>query len=264
MKTVELPIEQMLPRIIDARVYEFEKGLPSKRKRRTYVYELGFYIGGGGSILVEDREYKVRYGDVRFTKPGTRLNSTPPYKCYTLVFDFGSNDTMYKNQILDNIPEYFSTSGEQIKLVEDILKSFRSNDATEKLKCNALMMTLIFSLFKGIYSKRKYSDSVRLCIGYMEENFSKSINLEELGEISGYSHIHIMRIFRKETGQTPHEWLTEIRINHAKELLSVGEKTIEQIAEECGFHSDSHFKILFKKMTGMPPGKYRKNTSGVY
>ena len=40
------------------------------------------------------------------------------------------------------------------------IKSFRSNDATEKLKCNALMMTLIFSLFKGIYSKRKYSDSV--------------------------------------------------------------------------------------------------------
>ncbi|MBQ8003832.1 MAG: hypothetical protein IJ299_01935, partial [Oscillospiraceae bacterium] len=91
MKIVELPIEQMLPRIIDARVYEFEKGAQRKRKRKTYVYEIGFYLGGTGSIFIGDKEYPVHYGDVRFSKPGARLNSSPQYKCYTLVFDFGEN-----------------------------------------------------------------------------------------------------------------------------------------------------------------------------
>jgi len=264
MKTIELPVEQMLPRMIDARVFEFEKGQARKRKRKTYVYEVGFYLGGSGAIFVEDREYRVHYGDVRFTKPGTRLNSIPQYKCYTLVFDFGENNTIYKNQILDNLPEYFTTRGEHIKLVEDIIKSFRSNNVSEKLRCNALMMQLIYELFRIIYSRKKYSDTVRKCIGYMEENFAKSITLEKLGEISGYSHIHIMRIFRKETGQTPHEWLTEMRINRAKELLSTTTETIEQIAVDCGFKSDSHFKILFKKLTGFTPGMFRKNTSEIY
>lgn len=264
MKTVELPIEQMLPRMIDARVYEFEKGSPRKRKRKTYVYELGFYLQGNGSIFIDDREYPIHYGDVRFTKPGSRVNSSPQYKCYTLIFDFGASDTVYKNQILDNMPEYFTTRGEQVKLFEDIIKSFRSNNASEKLRCNALMMQLIHELFRLIYSKKKYSDTIRNCIGYLEEHYGENITLEKLGEISGYSHIHIMRLFRKETGQTPHEWLTEIRMNRAKELLSTTEDTVERIAAECGFRSDSHFKILFKKLTGLTPGIYRKNTSGVY
>ena len=238
--------------------------MPEKRRRRTYTYELGFYLGGNGSIFVNGEEFPVHYGDIRFSKPGTYVNSLPSYKCYTLVFDFGENDTIYKNQILDNMPGYFSTGGEQIRLVEDIIKSFRSPNAAEKLRCNAYMMQLIYELFKSIYSKKKYSDATRICIGYMEENFSKSITLEVLGEVSGYSHIHIMRLFKKETGQTPHEWLTEIRINRAKELLSTDGKTIERIAEECGFKSDSHFKILFKKATGLTPGMYRKSTSRVY
>ncbi len=264
MKTVELPIEAMLPRLIDARVFEYEKGVPKKQRRRTYVYEIGFYLGGNGTIYIDDREYQVHYGDVRFTKPGARLNSAPQYKCYTLVFDFGENDTVYKNFLLDNIPEYFSTRGDQLRLVEDIIKSFRSNNITEKLRSNALMMQLIYELFQSVYSKRKYSDTVRTCIGYMEENYRESITLERLGEISGYSHIHIMRLFRQETGQTPHEWLTEIRMNRAKELLGGSEETIERIAETCGFKSDSHFKILFKRITGFTPGVYRKNTSQIY
>lgn len=264
MKTVELPIEAMLPRVIDARPYEFDKGMPRKRPRKTYVYELGFYLGGDGSIFVEDCQYPVRYGDIRFSKPGTTLNSAPKYKCYTLVFDFGENNVIYKNQILDNIPEYFPTRGEQIRLFEEIIKSFRSNDVSEKLRCNALLMQLIFELFQSLYSKKKYSDAVRACIGYMEESYKDSITLERLGELSGYSHIHTMRMFRRETGQTPHEWLTEIRINRAKELLSTSTKTLEEIADECGFRSDSHFKILFKKTTGFTPGMYRKNTSRIY
>ena len=264
MKNRELPIELMLPRIIDAREYEFDRKMPLKRQRKTYVYELGFYLGGDGSIFAEDREYPVHYGDIRFSKPGSRLNSVPKYKCYTLVFDFGENNVIYENQILDNIPEYFSTRGETGRLFEEIIRANSSNDVSEKLHANALLMQLIFELFHSLHSKKKYSDAVRLCIGYMEEYYKDGITLEKLGEMSGYSHIHIMRLFRRETGQTPHEWLTGIRINRAKELLSIGGITLEEIADECGFRSDSHFKILFKKITGLTPGAYRKNTSEIY
>lgn len=264
MKNIELPIELMLPRIIDAREYEFLRKMPVKRKRKTYVYELGFYLGGDGTIFIEDEAYPVHYGDIRFSKPGTQLNSVPKYKCYTLVFDFGENNVIYQNQILDNIPPYFSTRGETAHLFEEIIRANRSNDASEKLHANALLMQLIFELFRSLYSKKKYSDAVRICIGYMEENYKEAITLETLGDLSGYSHIHIMRLFRRETGRTPHEWLTEIRINCAKTLLSEGSLSLEEIADECGFRSTSHFKILFKKLCGFTPGTYRKNTSGIY
>ena len=109
------------------------------------------------------------------------------------------------------------------------------------------------------YSKKKYCDAVRSCIAYIEENYGDKVTLEKLGEVSGYSDLHTMRLFKHDTGRTPHEWLTEIRVNRAKELLSDNSKNIEEVATACGFNSESHYKILFKKTTGMTPGVYRKN-----
>ncbi len=264
MKTVDLPIEQMHPRIFTARPFEYPEQQGAKGARRSFLYELGFYLGGNGTITIGDNVYDIHFGDIRFVKPGTYLNSTPEYRCYTVMFDFGENNTVYKNQILDNIPEYFSTTGELAGDFEAIMKSEHSSEVHGKLRSVTLLMQLLSTIFEMFYSKKKYSDSVRSMIAYMEENFQNAITLENLGELSGYSDIHTMRLFRSETGQTPHEWLTAIRINHAKELLAMSDKTIEQIASECGFNSDSHFKILFKKMAGMTPGRYRKNASEVY
>ncbi len=264
LKVIDLPIEAMFPRIIDARSFELTSGELKRPIRTANLYELGFYTGGGGTIIIEKEKHPVHFGDVRFIKPGTKLSSKPNYKCYTVIFDFGNSNTVYKNQILDNMPAYFKTNGEVLTYFEKIIKSHHSSDGVEKLNANALLMGLIYELFSSLYSKKKYSESVRKCILYMEENFGEEISLVKLSKISGYSDIHTMRIFKKETGQTPHEWLTKIRLNKAKEYLTSEELTITEIAEECGFKSDSHFKILFKKITGLTPGAYRKNTSKIY
>lgn len=264
VKTEELPIDMMLPRIISVREFELKQGECRKNARKSLVYELGFYLSGNGSIKIGDKQYEVNFGDIRFVKPGTILSSKPCYKCYTITFDFGENNTVYKNQILENIPEYFSTTGELCRLFEDILKSFLSTDIHEKLRCKALLMQLLASLFEIFYTSKKYSDAVRLCVAYMEENYNLPITLEKLGELTGYSSIHTMRLFRRDTGQTPHEWLTAIRISRAKSLLTTSSKTIEEIADSCGFNSSSHFKVLFKRVCGITPGSFRKNTHEVY
>ncbi len=263
-KALDMPIEAMLPRIVDARSFELTGGELNRPIRTANLYEIGFYTGGRGSIIIEGDSHSVSFGDVRFIKPGTRLSSKPNYKCYTVVFDFGEEGVIYKNQILDNMPPYFSTNGETMHLFEGIIKSHRSSDGAQKLRANALLLTLIYELFSNLYSKKRYSNAVIKCISYMEENFKEEISLEKLGEISGYSNIHTMRIFKKETGQTPHEWLTEIRLKRAKEMLSTEDMALAEISEKCGFKSDSHFKILFKKLTGFTPGAYRKNTSKIY
>ena len=264
MQFVDLSIEQMLPRVIMARHFEYKENMTLSPHRIAHAYEISFYSGGDGTVFIDGKANEVHYGDVRFSCPGTRLNSVPGYKCSSITFDFGSRGVVCKNQILDAIPAYFSTTGELSAAFDEIIKCFNSNVPIEKLRLNALLMQLICSLYKSIYSKKKYSDAVRACIGYMKENYKARVTLEELGEISGYSGPHTMRIFKEETGQTPHEWLTQMRINHAKELLTMGENTLEAIADECGFASPSHFKILFKKTVGTTPGVFRKNASQVY
>ncbi len=259
MKSLELPVEAMLPRILLAREFELCATTEKTKGRVSYSYEIGFYLGGSGKLCVNGKEYAINYGDVRFTRPGTHLDSTPSYKCYTINFDFGENSTIYRNQILDNIPEYFNTTGELAKQFETVIKCFTSNEVHSKLRANAALMHIIYAVFDTFYSKKKYCDAVRRCIAYIEKNYADKVTLERLGEISGYSDLHTMRLFKHDTGRTPHEWLTEIRVNRAKELLSDGDKNIEEIASACGFGSESHFKILFKRITGITPGVYRKN-----
>ena len=264
MRQAELPVESMFPRIFYAREFEFKKTGPEKGGRVSFVYELGFYLGGDGKIVIGDNEYDVHFGDIRFVPPGTFLNSVPEYRCYTVTFDFGESNTIYKNQIIDSIPEYFQTTGELLKQFEELVKSVASTEAVEKIRQGAKLMQLISDIFEMFHLEKKYCKAVRACISYMEENYNDAITLKQLGEISGYSDIHTMRLFRRDTGQTPHEWLTNIRINRARELLTASDKTLEQIASECGFSSDSHFKILFKKTTGITPGAYRRGSSSIY
>ena len=260
MKTKELSIEAMFPRIFSARHYSFFPETSKTNGRISRLYEVGMYLDDGGSVRIGENEYAIHYGDIRFVPPGVFLNSKPSYSCYTITFDFGESDTVYSNQILDNIPEYFHTNGKLRKLFEKIIESGNSNELHHKLKQPGLLIELISALFEETFFNKQYSPIVRECINYLELNYKEPVTLEKLSEISGYSTIHIIRLFRQDTGRTPHEWLTDIRIQHAKELLETTKKPLDEITFECGFRSDSHFKILFKKKTGLTPGIYRKTT----
>ncbi len=90
---------------------------------------------------------------------------------------------------------------------------------------------------------------------YFHANACKNITLEELAKIAFLSPFHLLRVFRKETGITPHAYQTQIRIEQAKQLLRDG-FTITQTALATGFFDQAHFSKQFKRYVGIPPGKF--------
>ena len=64
------------------------------------------------------------------------------------------------------------------------------------------------------------------------------------------------------TGQAPHAYLTAQRIARARELLAKGTDSVAEIAQMCGFGSQSHLTAAFKKAIGVPPATYRRSLSG--
>ena len=68
-----------------------------------------------------------------------------------------------------------------------------------------------------------------------------------------------MRLFKKTTGKSVLTYITELRMEKAKELLIKTDCSIENITEKIGYFSVAHFSQLFKKIEGITPGKYRKN-----
>ena len=93
---------------------------------------------------------------------------------------------------------------------------------------------------------------------YMQEHYQEHITLEDISNQVGFNVSYFATLFRKETDQTIVEYLTEIRIREARNLLRSTRLTVQQICEQVGYRDTKHFLKTFKKETGVSPSEYRK------
>jgi len=91
----------------------------------------------------------------------------------------------------------------------------------------------------------------------IQARFDEDLSLTELALLAGLSPFHLVRVFERQLGVTPHGYLTQTRVERARGRLS-GASRIADIAMECGFSDQAHLTRLFKRQTGITPGKYRK------
>jgi len=100
--------------------------------------------------------------------------------------------------------------------------------------------------------------SILKVVEYLQDNFNQNFTNEELLNIANLSPYYFIRLFKKETGRTPQQYLIELKIDKAKELLSVSNYSITEICFICGFSEHSHFSKVFKRITGLTPLAFRK------
>lgn len=91
---------------------------------------------------------------------------------------------------------------------------------------------------------------------YIDENYDESIDLEEISRKAFFSRFHFHRLFTKIYRLTPHQYLTQKRLDKAKDLLAQN-KPIMEVCNEVGFGSIGSFSVLFKKEIGFAPTYYR-------
>ena len=89
--------------------------------------------------------------------------------------------------------------------------------------------------------------------------FSCDLSLQALANESGFSRVHFVRMFRAATGFSPHNYLLNLRLERARELLNNPSLSLIDIALDCGFSSHSHMSRLFHKSVGVTPSAYRRS-----
>lgn len=93
---------------------------------------------------------------------------------------------------------------------------------------------------------------------FVESSLDQDLTLEAIAQEAGYSRAHFLRMFRESTGTTPHQYVMQRRIAHAEALLSANEIGVAEVAVACGFSSQAHLTLAFKKQTGVTPAEYRR------
>ena len=112
--------------------------------------------------------------------------------------------------------------------------------------------------YSSIPGKKYHQDNDVLKIQtWLEENYSQSINLENLAEKFSLSSRSFKRRFKAATQETPLQYLQKLRIDAAKKQLESNRKPIDEIASIVGYMDQSAFSKLFKRETALTPGEYR-------
>lgn len=93
---------------------------------------------------------------------------------------------------------------------------------------------------------------------YIQEHYREALKLEEVSRVIGFNATYFSTVFKKETGKSFLDYLTEVRMNKAKQLLCRGDLSVNDVAEEVGYQDLKYFSKLFKKATGISPSEYKK------
>jgi AraC-like DNA-binding protein len=114
----------------------------------------------------------------------------------------------------------------------------------------------IIKISKEVYSKDYLCKQIVQAKKFIDEHFYNNINLTSIAEKAHISRFHFIRLFKKNYGRTPYQYLTEVRIRKAKEFLRSG-KAIADVCASVGFESITSFTGLFKKITGSTPSAFQ-------
>lgn len=92
---------------------------------------------------------------------------------------------------------------------------------------------------------------------FIHAHIDEDISLNELARDVGLSPSHFCSLFRKTSGKTPHQFVLQCRIQHAKALLAHPTHSILDVALASGFRTHQHFSRIFRRQVGIPPSNYR-------
>ena len=109
---------------------------------------------------------------------------------------------------------------------------------------------------------KKYSSVISRAVDYIQQHYMEPITLTGTAEEVNKSASYFSCIFKKEMGVNFNEYLNQIRIRKAKQLLRKPDAVVYQVAEAVGFHDYKYFTKVFKKICGCSPGEYSRGSEG--
>ena len=147
-----------------------------------------------------------------------------------------------------------------IQNTEAYIKDFEKLRSLSLFEGNrAEMMSVFYHILHRLSAQSSSCKVIMPAINYLESNYHNStLTNAELAKQCRISEVYFRRIFTGCYNMTPKQFLIDIRINKAKQLLSEGALKINAVAIKCGFSNQYHFCRVFKEKTGLTPTEYMK------
>lgn len=203
--------------------------------------------------------------ECRIAWPSTRENAVVALKHEGLL-DLAAQE--FDAASVELRPPPFGTTDPKALHIAELLKM----ELTQGETASEIYVDSLVTLF-GIHLLRDYSSlgksqgrakgglsasGARRIREFLEENFTRKLAVAELAAILGFSPGRFILAFTRTFGQTPHQYVVNLRLDFAERLLIQGNMTIAEIAYLSGFSSQSHLTVTMKKYRHLTPAQMRQ------
>ena len=247
--------------------------------------ELVIVLAGTGSYFTEKISYTIEKGDIFIVTPRMRhgykdINGlalvSVLYTPECLSSPLADIGTMVGYHALFKIEPYFNStsaarlllSDRQLAEAETIIQKIEQE--IEKNSSGMVFFSKIYFLelighLSRCYSTEEATKSPEImrvaeAISFIEQNYIKDIEQDDLAKIANLSKSHFLHIFKKTTNTTPLLYQKLLRMEKACSLLTQSRMSITEVSFNCGYHDSNYFTRQFKKVMRMSPKQYRNSS----
>ncbi len=235
------------------------------RRQNEDTYLLLFTYDGNGLLEYNGQKYPLSKGDgflIDCRKPHYYKTTGTHWDHMVLHFNGAQSADFYQIfQKSQNCMFSQPTNGSFQKQLEDLIELYEKISIYKELlissKLNGLLATLLTNSAFYEKSSQILPDNLNYLVKYIQNSYYQPLTLDFLSTFSGFSKPHLIRLFNKYLGCSPKEYITQLRIENAKNLLETTTIPAIKIGAMVGIENGSYFGSLFKERTGMSPGQFR-------
>jgi AraC-like DNA-binding protein/mannose-6-phosphate isomerase-like protein (cupin superfamily) len=107
-----------------------------------------------------------------------------------------------------------------------------------------------------------YSPPIMKVMDWLREHLDENVSVSDMADLAGLSTSYFRRWFHREVGSSPSDYVTQLRIERSKQLLTETDRSVTEIAMELGYNTSAYFTAVFHRETGTTPTEFRKRLHG--
>ncbi|MDQ6423367.1 AraC family transcriptional regulator [Paenibacillus sp. LHD-117] len=258
-------------------------------ERRLLDYLLIYVQEGDCCFEVDDKAYRMGKGDICFIQPNSlnRLegltNTVTPFAHFDIFYHAQREESFPTRAGQTNLSAYshllqprldeLAEAKIPVKLKLDNEIKFRNTflkvvewwqhpDPVMQLKAQTGLSEIVVMIMEqyapGVPASKSAPAALSWVTSYLSFHLSDPVGVADMAKRANMSVSRFNELFKMQYGMTPHQFLLDMRVNHACELLRESALSQEKIAAYCGFSDIHHFSKAFRGRMGMAPGEYRK------
>lgn len=253
---------------------------------QTRDSRLFYIVSGKGEMFVDGISYPIKNDMILLFRAGTPYEWRVEYADYYAVnFDYNMSFSDIRETFHPIYSEKFNQEmifdcGEILDAadlnspiviyqaipfkhgIQNIITESAIKDGWNRPLLSTMTKRIILEILRAKANKSKDIlpvNNIKEIIAYVQDNYIESITNQMIAEKFGYNPTYLGRIFKAQTGVTLHEFVIDLRLNAAMELLAETSLAVGEISKQVGFTDVYHFSKYFKARIGKTPSQYRRS-----